>query len=132
MTGRSWRTTRDPPGSLTGLVAGGVTVLVLATAFGLSALDLSWAWVVYPLGFGGLLPLALGAAGRYGRRERPDRCRDTEARTTETGDGPAMEALRGRYARGEIDEVEFERRVERLLRTETVADAREYLDGPDR
>jgi hypothetical protein len=43
-----------------------------------------------------------------------------------------MEELRGRYARGEIDEAEFEHRVERLLRTETVADAREYLDGSAR
>jgi hypothetical protein len=128
MTDCSWRATRDPPGPLTGLVAGGVTVLVLGVAFGLSALDLSWAWVVYPLGFGGLLPLALGAAGRYERRERSDRRRETGARTTEQGEETAMEELRGRYARGEIDEAEFEHRVERLLRTETVADAREYLD----
>ena len=132
MTGCSWRTTRDPPGPLTGLVAGGVTVLVLAVALGLSALGLSWAWVVYPLGFGGLLPLALGAAGRYERRERSGRRRDIGARTSAPGESTALEALRERYARGEIDEAEFEHRVERLLRTETVADAREYLDGPDR
>jgi hypothetical protein len=132
MTGCSWRTTRDPPGPLTGLVAGGVTALVLGVAFGLSALDLSWAWVVYPLGFGGLLPLALGAAGRYERRERSGRRRETGARTAETSEEAALEALRGRYARGEIDEAEFEHRVERLLRTGTVTDAREYLDGMDR
>jgi hypothetical protein len=88
--------------------------------------------VVYPLGFGGLLPLALGAAGRYERRERSGRRRDVGAWTTETSEGTAFEELRGRYARGEIDEAEFEHRVERLLRTETVTDAREYLDGPDR
>jgi hypothetical protein len=132
MTGCSWRATHDPPGPLTGLVAGGVTALVLGAAFGLSALDVSWAWVVYPLGFGGLLPLALGAAGRYERRERSGRRRDVGARTAETTEGTALEALRGRYARGEIDEAEFEHRVERLLRTETVTDASEYLDGPDR
>lgn len=132
MTGRSWRTTRSPPGPLTGLVAGGVTALVLGGAFGLSALDLSWAWVVYPLGFGGLLPLALGAAGRYERRERSGQRSHSGARTAETAEGTALEALRGRYARGEIDEAEFEHRVERLLRTETLTDAREYLDGSGR
>jgi uncharacterized membrane protein len=35
----------------------------------------------------------------------------------------ALARLRQRYAAGEIDEVEFERRVERLLETETVEDA---------
>ena len=130
MTGCSWRTTRDPPGPLMGLVAGGVTALVLATAFGLSALDLSWAWIVYPLGFGGLLPLALGAAGRY--EDRGPSRRRTADDDSRSGDDAALEELRRRYARDEIDEAEFERRVERLLRTETVTDAREYLDGSDR
>ena len=128
MIGRSWRT--GPPGPVLGAVGGGTTLLVLATAFGLSALGVPWAWVVYPLGFGGLLPLALGAAGRYERRERSGR------HTADGGPPPAedtaLDELRRRYARGEIDEPEFERRVERLLRTETVADAREYPGGPDR
>jgi uncharacterized membrane protein len=35
----------------------------------------------------------------------------------------ALDRLRDRYASGEIDEPEFERRLERLLETETVEDA---------
>jgi uncharacterized membrane protein len=35
----------------------------------------------------------------------------------------ALDRLRDRYASGEIDELEFERRLERLLETETVEDA---------
>lgn len=39
-----------------------------------------------------------------------------------------LSILRERYARGELDETEFEQRVERLLATETIEHAREYRD----
>jgi hypothetical protein len=114
-----------------GLTAGGITVLVLATAFSLHALDVSWAWVVYPLGFGGLLPIAMGAAARFGREGGRERDRTSGSTptsgSTATSDGreDALGELRLRYARGEVDEAEFERRVERLLETESVAAAEE-------
>jgi hypothetical protein len=40
----------------------------------------------------------------------------------------ALDALKRRYADGEIDEVEYERRLERLLDDETVGGARERRD----
>lgn len=49
--------------------------------------------------------------------EEPVRERDREH--AETGDD-ALQRLRERYAAGEIDDVEFERRLERLLETEDV------------
>jgi hypothetical protein len=111
---------RGPPAPLVGAVAGGVTLLVLATAFSLHALDVPWAWVVYPLGFGGLLPLATGVAARAGcgaeREPRPER-RGADGRGRH-GQAVALEDLRLRYARGELDEAAFERRLERLLSSE--------------
>lgn len=48
----------------------------------------------------------------------------------------ALDALRTRYAQGELDEMEFERKVETLLETETLEGAREHVgdrrDGDSR
>jgi hypothetical protein len=90
-------------------VAGGLTLVILATAFSLHALDVAWAWLVYPLGFGGLLPLALGWARRSASQE-PD-ARDPAV------DG--LDELHLQYVRGELDETEFERRLETVLERET-------------
>ncbi|MDS0293640.1 SHOCT domain-containing protein [Halogeometricum luteum] len=104
------------------VVAGVVIGLILLTAFTLLALGYPFFWVVFPVGFAGVLPAAIGLTKLYERRKR--RQRDSHrADETET----ALETLRRRYATGEIDEAEFERRVERLLGTETVADADEYV-----
>ncbi|AFO56133.1 MULTISPECIES: SHOCT domain-containing protein [Natrinema] len=42
-----------------------------------------------------------------------------------TNDHDALETLRERYAAGELTDAQFERKLERLLDTETLADARE-------
>jgi uncharacterized membrane protein len=105
-------------------VAGGlVTVLTLLAAFGALALGVEGWWIFFVIGFAGLLPLAVGLTKLYESR----RASASDA-TPADADEEALAALRRRYAAGEIDEAEFERRVERLLETESVADAREYVD----
>lgn len=55
-----------------------------------------------------------------GRSERDDR------RSGDTAD--ALERLRTRYAEGEISDEQFERKLDRLLETETPEDAAEYVE----
>ncbi|WP_313692204.1 SHOCT domain-containing protein [Halorarum halobium] len=98
-------------------VAGVVTALTLLVAFGLLALEVPFFWVAFPVGFGGVLPAAVAFA-RYYERNRGRTEEDTEP------ESDALETLRRRYARDEIDEAEFERRLDALLRTESVEDAR--------
>ena len=118
--------------SLAGVAAGAVTFLTLAVAFGLMFLGVPYFWVAFPVGFGGLLPLSVSLAkwyesNRADERERSREFGPTTRRDDETDD--ALAALRERYARGAIGDAEFERRVERLLETESVDDAETLLDA---
>ncbi|MBX0287207.1 SHOCT domain-containing protein [Haloarcula salinisoli] len=104
------------------VVAARVTTLTLAVAFVLMFAGVPWFWVAFPVGFGGVLPTALGATRLYQRRHPAD------SRPT-TDEDDALATLRERYARGELTEAEFERQVERLLETEDVRTARERPSG---
>ena len=104
-------------------VTGAVIGLTFLVGFGLLAFGVRFFWVAFVVGFAGLLPMALGLVRLYeNRRERAAPGADL----TETEN--ALEALRNRYARGEISEAEFEQRVERLLETETVDDAKQFAN----
>jgi uncharacterized membrane protein len=48
--------------------------------------------------------------------------------TQETPKEDALAVLRERYARGELTQEEFERRLEELLETETISDAADHCD----
>lgn len=85
-------------------VSAAITALTLGVAFGLMILDVESFWVVYVLGFGVVLPFALGAVTYVWR--------DADSPDGDSQD-PLVE-LRMQYARGEMSEAEFERRRERL------------------
>lgn len=115
----------DEDTPLQAFVAGAVTTLTLLVAFGLLWAGSSSFWIVFIVGFAGVLPMALAATKWYESRSQSVRSGGS-APTSETED--ALETLRRRYARGELSEAEFERQVERLLETETVADARTSVE----
>jgi len=113
---------------LQSVAAGAVTFLTLGVAFGLLALGVSFWWVVFPVGFGGGMPLAVGLARWYESREPSTNRRDERARQERSDTDAALADLRERYARGELDDAEFEERVERLLETESTGDAKEFAE----
>ncbi|MCU4750817.1 SHOCT domain-containing protein [Halobacteria archaeon AArc-curdl1] len=99
-------------------IAAGVTIgAILTVAFGLLALGVSWFWIVFPIGFAGVLPAVMGLVKLYERRQ--------EQAAPEEDEDP-LEALRERYARGELSDTEFERKLDRLLETESPADAHRF------
>ena len=108
----------DEDSPLHELVAGVVIAGIFLVGFGLLALGYPWFWIAFPVGFAGVLPAALALVKLYESRQDDE----SEASRTETEE--ALETLRNRYAAGELTEEEFEEKVERLLETETVADAR--------
>jgi uncharacterized membrane protein len=123
-------TTTDDGGEtpLEQLVAGVVVGTILLVAFGLLAAGYGWFWVAFPVGFAGVLPAALALVKLYERRR--ERSPKSEGADDERED--ALAVLRERYARGDIDEGEFERRVEWLLETESVDAAAAHVRERER
>jgi len=104
------------------VVAGVVSALTFAVGFGLLALGVWWFWIVFPVGFAGVLPAALGLTRLYRTGD------ETVDQSTAATEQDALETLRERYARGEIDEAEFERRLDALLETESADEAVDYTN----
>lgn len=120
---------------------------ILTLGAGLIALFLgySWWWMVFVVGWAVLTPL-MGilfkdpTAEAIEEQIRADVAGSvgvaSSGEPTDDGTGiddreDALDLLRERYARGDLDEAEFERKVERLLETESLADAEVLLGRGD-
>lgn len=109
----------DEETTLSSIVATVITSATMILAFGLLAAGWSNFWVVFVIGFAAVLPLAVTLTEWY-------ESRSAEEEADPDPQQDALDALRREYATGEIDEAEFERRVERLLETESVSDAEQF------
>ena len=114
-------------GPLVAIAAGAVTFLTFGVAFGLLALGWSFFWIAFPIGFGGLLPLTVQIVRYYRHQQERASATLTDAGVAVDDEREeALATLREQYAAGKLDEEEFEARLERLLETETVADAERF------
>jgi len=97
------------------------SLCVLGAGFLAMALGVSRFWLVWVIGYAVVVPLLSVLL-------------DDEDTTEGDGNGeddPVAE-LRERYARGELTDAEFERRLERLLEPEAFESDRPSIDVPDR
>lgn len=71
---------------------------------------------------------------RTGRTQRADERREDSPRhdARREDDDPALVTLRERYARGELTEAQFERKIERLLETDTLENTEEQYGDRER
>jgi hypothetical protein len=97
-------TTRRAVAATAGVVSLGTLIL----GIGGLVLGVDWAWIAFPAGYGGVLPLAVALA----------RTRASAASATDEGGDDPLATLRDRYARGDIGDEEFERRLELLLESD--------------
>lgn len=92
-----------------------VSALTLFVAFTLMALEFEYFWVTFVVGFGVVLPAAIGVSKHVANRRKSTKSRSA---SPESSEDTALARLRQRYARGELSDSEFEHRLERLLETE--------------
>jgi len=113
-------------------IPGVVTMLTLAVAFTAMFAGFENWWVAFVVGFGFVLPAASMLAGNRSESSTSSADADeTPTATTndeETSKDDAMHEIRERYARGELSEQQFETKLERLLETETLEDARKGIE----
>jgi uncharacterized membrane protein len=108
--------------------------LILGAGFVALFAGYSWFWMVWVLGFAVLLPIVgiLTGETEEDDEELPIGARRTGTETSHSGTHDervedALETLRARYARGDLSDEQFERKLEALLETESPEEARDRV-----
>lgn len=120
-----------PVARLRGNATGVVSLLVTAIWMGAMFTGQSWWLAALLVGYVAVVPLVAILFGDEDDREewadeyRSEKTDREERSKSESDPRDALETLRERYAAGELTDDQFERKLERLLDTETLEDARE-------
>ena len=121
-------------------VVGAVALLVLGAGlgslFGLPVLAAIDFWIIFAIGYAVVVPLVSLLRGRTARtvparRGSRNAAQSERADADRSGDDDVDEALvrlRDRYARGDLSEEQFERKLEVLLETDTPENARDRVE----
>jgi hypothetical protein len=117
-----------------------ISVLTLGLGIVAAVLGVPNWWLIFVVGWLVLTPLSAILFDVDDEAEgtleppsppRPSEWSEADADQSATGGSEstqdALETLRDRYARGELSEEQFERKLEKLLQTETVEDARDRM-----
>ena len=119
--------TSDGSGSYTSIVS------LLVLGVGLMGLFFgveNW-WLVFVIGYAVVVPIVAIVTGEDGTDEAtdaPEKDGHAEDRSITESKADALDTLRERYAEGELSEAQFEAKLEALLETETLEDARAHVE----
>ena len=108
--------------------AGVASMLVLTVGLAALFLDQWWFWVVFVVGFAGVVPLVAVLSKDDDESGKPSETPHDGGETTEESRTEALETLRDRYARGELTHEEFERKLEALMETESPEQAERRVE----
>ena len=119
----------DPDDTVVGAVALLVLGAGLGSLFGIPVLNAVDFWVIFAIGYAVVVPLVSLLRGRdeASSMTRDERAAAPSEDSAEGDVDAALDRLRDRYARGDLSEEQFERKLEALLETETPEDARERV-----
>ena len=114
---------------LRGNVTNLTSILVTALWLGLLFVGPGNLWLAVMLvGYIAVVPIVSMLAGDEEEETDWERGPTTQPRDKETESDP-LEKLRRRYAEGKLTDEQFERKVERLLETETLEDVEDHFEG---
>lgn len=109
------------------------TVAILILGAGLLALFAGYEYffLIFVFGYAVVLPLIAIHVGKREDGENTDTERATDETSTseaQASTSDALAVLRERYARGDLTDKQFERKLDRLFETETPEQAQEWRD----